>query len=418
MERRILHVDIDAFLASVEQLRDPVLIGKPVAVGAGVVASRSYEAKARGVETAMPLHEALRRCPELIVREGDSRLAERYRQAVATVMQQFSPVVEVCSLDDFYADLTGVPLRVAQALAGTTRSEAEQSLVALCRDLRAEVRRETGLSISQGVGSTRTVARLATTKAKPGGICEVPAGGELEFLADFAVEQVPGIGPKTAAMLHQVGVRSVRELWALDRELLRQSFGARGDELWRRCRGLDDAPVEATPTLRSISRETSFEPRHDATSQQRDFLRAMLAYLLDRAASELRQQRLSARTVQVRLGHTDGVRQERSRSLPTATERTDALMEPASALLDELLLRRVLVRLVGVTLTTLVAERPVQGRLFDDGGAARRRLFAAVDAVRQRHGFGAVVVGASAELLGQLPRGPHGFRLRTPSLSK
>ncbi len=418
MLRRILHLDIDAFLASVEQLRDPVLIGRPVAVGTGVVASRSYEAKARGVQTAMPLHEALRRCPELIVREGDSRLAERYRQAVATVMHRFSPVVEVCSLDDFYADLTGVPLRVEQALAGTTRGEAEQSLVALCRDLRAQVRAETGLSISQGIGSTRTVARLATTKAKPGGICEVPAGGELDFLADFAVGSVPGIGPKTLALLQQVGVGTVRELWALDAELLRQSFGARGEEIWRRCRGLDDAPVESTPTLRSISRETSFEPRTDTASQQRDFLRSMLAYLLDRAASELRQQRLQARTVQVRLHHTDGVRQERSRSLPTATERTDTLMVVAGTLLDELLARRVLVRLVGVTLTSLAAEPPVQGRLFDDGGAARQRLFAAVDAVRQRHGFGAVVVGAAAGLLGQLPRGPHGFRLRTPSLTK
>ncbi|MBL8727552.1 MAG: DNA polymerase IV [Planctomycetes bacterium] len=418
MLRRILHLDIDAFLASVEQLRDPVLIGRPVAVGTGVVASRSYEAKARGVQTAMPLHEALRRCPELIVREGDSRLAERYRQAVATVMRRFSPVVEVCSLDDFYADLTGVPLRVVQALDDTTRAEAERSLVALCRELRAQVRAETGLSIAQGIGSTRTVARLATTKAKPGGICEVPAGGELEFLADFAVESVPGIGPKTAALLQQVGVATVRELWALDVELLRQSFGARGEEIWRRCRGLDDAPVQSTPTLRSISRETSFEPRRDAGSQQRDFLRSMLAYLLDRAASELRQQRLQARTVQVRLHHVDGVRQERARSLPAATERTDALMVVASTLLDELLVRRVLVRLVGVTLTSLAAEQPAQGRLFDDGGKARQRLFAAVDAVRQRHGFGAVVVGAAAGLLGQLPRGPHGFQLRTPSLTK
>jgi DNA polymerase-4 len=418
MLRRILHLDIDAFLASVEQLRDPVLIGRPVAVGTGVVASRSYEAKARGVQTAMPLYEALRRCPELIVREGDSRLAERYRQAVANVMRRFSPVVEVCSLDDFYADLTGVPLRVAQALDDTTHAEAEQSLLALCRELRAQVRAETGLSIAQGIGSTRTVARLATTKAKPGGICEVPAGDELAFLADFPVESVPGIGPKTVVLLQQVGVATVRELWALDVELLRQSFGARGEEIWRRCRGLDDAPVQSTPTLRSISRETSFEPRTDAGSQQRDFLRSMLAYLLDRAASELRQQRLQARTVQVRLHHTDGVRQERSRSLPAATERTDALMVVASTLLDELLLRRVLVRLVGVTLTSLAAEQPAQGRLFDDGGKSRQRLFEAVDAVRQRHGFGAVVVGAAAGLLGQLPRGPHGFKLRTPSLTK
>ena len=420
MERRILHVDIDAFLASVEQLRDPVLLGKPVAVGTGVVASRSYEAKARGVQTAMPLHEAMRRCPELIVREGDSRLVERYRQRVAEILRRFSPVVEVCSLDDFYVDLTGVPLRVQQALAGTTTVDAERSLVGLCRELRAAVRAETGLSVAQGLGGTRTVARLATTKAKPGGICEVAAGAEREFLADFAIEAVPGIGPKSVELLQQVGVRTVRELWAVDRELLRRSFGARGDDIWHRCRGCDDTPVRATPTLRSISRETSFEPRVDTDSQQRPFLRSLLAYLLDRAASELRAQRLCARTVQVRLRHVDGVAGERARTLAEATDRTDVCMDLAAALLDELLVRRVLVRLVGVTLTSLSPPRPAQGELFAgrDGEAGRRRLFDAVDAVRARHGFGALVVGDAAGLLGRLPAGPHGFRLRTPSLTK
>lgn len=418
MDRRILHLDIDAFLASVEQLRDPALCGRPVAVGTGVVASRSYEAKARGVQTAMPLHEALRRCPELVVREGDARLAERYRQRVAEVMRRFSPVVEVCSLDDFYADLTGVPLRVEHVLADPTSAEGERSLTALCRALRAQIRAETGLSVAQGLGSTRAVARLATTRAKPGGICEVAPGHELEFLADFGVEAVPGIGPKTVELLHQVGIRTVRELWTVDRDLLQQSFGARGLEIWARCRGLDETPVVATPTLRSISRETSFEPRAETESQQRPFLRAMLAYLLDRAASELRRQQLQARTVQVRLCHVDGGREERSRSLPQATERTDLLMGVVGELLDELLVRRVLVRLVGVTLSSLAAVRAAQGQLFDDGGAARRRLFAAVDAVRSRHGFGALVVGGAAGLLGQLPHGPNGFKLRTPSLTK
>ncbi|MBL8731718.1 MAG: DNA polymerase IV [Planctomycetes bacterium] len=418
MERRILHVDIDAFLASVEQLRDPVLIGKPVAVGTGVVASRSYEAKARGVTTAMPLYEALRRCPELVVREGDARLAERYRQRVAEVLRRYSPVVEVCSLDDFYADLTGVPLRVQQELADSTALASERSLGALCRALRAEVRAETGLSVSLGVGGSRTVARLATTKAKPGGICEVPSGHEREFLADFVVELVPGIGPQSAGLLRQVGIRTVRELWTVDRELLRQTFGARGELIWRRCRGEDDEPVVATPTLRSISRETSFEPRTDAGSQQRAFLTAMLSYLLDRATSELRRLQLTTRTVQVRLRHVDGVTGERSRSLAEATDRTDLCMVMATNLLDELLLRRVLVRLVGVTLTSLAPLGARQGKLFASADDARRRLFAAVDAVRARHGFGSLLVGESAGLLGQLPHGPHGFRLRTPSLTK
>lgn len=418
MLRRILHVDIDAFLASVEQLRDPAVLGKPVAVGTGVVASSSYEAKRRGVATAMPLHEALRRCPELIVREGDSRLVERYRGKVAEVIQQFSPVVEVCSLDDFYADLTGVPLVVDHTLDAPIGSAPEHSLAGLCRELRRQVRRETGLSIAQGVGSTRTVARLATTKAKPGGICQVQQGRERDFLASFPIERLPGIGPKSQELLRKVGIESVRQLWTVDRELLRQSFGARGDDIWLRCRGLDDAPVKETSAVRSISRETSFEPRHDAGSQHRLFLRGMLAYLLDRATTELRQQRLLTRTLRVKLRHVDGVCVERSRSIRETTDRTDVCMDVAGALLDELLSRRVLVRLVGVTLTSLRPQGVKQGQLFAAQDTASKKLFEAVDAVRKRHGFGALVVGAASELLGQLPHGPDGFQLRTPSLTK
>ncbi len=418
MGRRILHVDIDAFLASLEQIRDPTLRGRPVAVGTGVVASRSYEAKARGVATAMPLAEAKRRCPDLVVCDGDARLAERYRQKVAEILRRFAPVVEICSLDDFYADLTGVPLRVRQTLAEPTVTPDESSLVALCRDVRAAVRTETGLSVAQGLGTTRTVARMATVRAKPGGICEVPPGRELDFLGDFPVDALPGVGRRTAELLQQVGVATVAQLRQVDRELLRQSFGARGDELWQKCRGCDEAPVRETPVLQSISRESSFEPRGDAGSQERAFLRGMLAYLLDRATAELRRQQLVARTVEVRVRHVDGVQGEKARSLREATDRTDVCMALAGELLDELLARRVLVRLVGVTLRSLATVRAAQGLLFGGEEAARKKLFAAVDAVRARHGFGSVVVGAAAELLGKLPQGRHGFRLRTPSLTK
>jgi DNA polymerase-4 len=389
-----------------------------VVVCTGVVASRSYEAKARGVQTGMPLAEARRRCPELVVCAGDARAVERYRHKVAEILRRFAPVVEVCSLDDFYADLTGVPLRVRRVLDDATATADEVSLRELCERVRATVRQETGLSVAQGLGTTRTVARMATTRAKPGGICEVMPGDETTFLATFPVEAVPGIGPRTAEWLRQVGVTTVAQLREVDRELLRQSFGARGDELWLKCRGLDDAPVRASPVVQSISRESSFEPRHDVDSQQRPFLRGMLSYLLDRATAELRRQRLLARTVEVRVRHVDGAQGEKSRSLRDATDRTDLLMAPAGDLLDDLLERRVLVRLVGVTLRTLVGVGAAQGLLFGGDEQAKKKLFAAVDAVRERHGFGALVVGESAELLGKLPQGRHGFVLRTPSLAK
>ena len=418
MDRRILHLDIDAFLASVEQLRDPALRGKPVVVGTGVVASRSYEAKARGVATAMPLAEALRRCPDLVVRPGDARLCERYRQRTAETLRLFAPVVEVCSLDDFYADLTGVPLRVQQALCDATASDGERSLRPLCEDVRAAVRAATGLSVAQGVGSTRTVARLATTRAKPGGICEVPTGHELDFLAEFSVQDLPGIGPKTAEQLASFGIATIRELWAVDRELLRQTFGARGEDIYWRSRGLDDAPVRDTPALQSICRETSFEPACDDALQQHQLVRAMLSYLVDRASAELRKSQRLCRTIAVRVRHVDGFEGETSRTHKPPTDRTDELVQRAIELLDALLQRRVLVRLVGVGLHNLAPRSAVQQGLFDAGERARSKLFDAVDAVRERHGFGSLLVGGASALLGHVPHGKHGFRLRTPSLTK
>ena len=407
MPRRILHLDIDAFLASVEQLRDPALIGRPVVVGSGVVASRSYEAKAAGIHTGMVLSEALARCPGLVVCEGDSRLAERYRQQVAEVVRHHAPLVEVCSLDDMYADLSGVLL------------DPVEGSVLRCRAIRDAVREATGLSVSQGVGSSRTVARLATTRAKPGGIFEMAPGMEREFLGAFPVRDLPGIGPRTAEWLETVGIHTVRELWAVDRDLLRQTFGARGEEVWRRSRGDDARPVTPSPTAQSIRRETSFDPKLDDRGQQLGFLQAMLSYLTDRAAAELRNQRLASRTVRVRVRHVDGNQQEVACTVPEATDQTHVLYEVASDLLDRLLeRRRVLVRLVGVTLAALEPRGLAQGHLFADEEQRGRRLFAAVDTVRARHGFGRLVLGSAAGLLGMLPHGRHGFRLRTPSLTK
>ncbi len=412
MVRTLLHVDIDAFLASVEQLRDPALFGRPVAVGTGVVASRSYEAKVRGVATAMPLHEALRRCPELVVRPGDARLAERYRQRTAEVLREFAPQVEVCSLDDFYVELTGA---AALCVAGADPAVA---VLALCRELRDRVRAATGLSVAQGVGPTRTVAALATSRAKPGGICIVPAGREPAFLAEFPVVDLPGVGPSTQALLAAVGVTQVRELWAFDRNVLQQSLGARGDELWLRAHGRDDAPLRSEALPQSISRETSFEPRGDLAAQERPFLRAMLAYLVDRAAAELRRQRLLARRVQVRVDGIDGVRGERTQALGVATDRTDLLWGAAQALLEGLLERRALVRRVGTALLGLERCGIAQGELFAAEDQARRRLGAAVDALRARHGFGSILGQGVGALLGQVPTGRHGFVLRTPSLTR
>ena len=410
MRRLVLHLDIDAFLASVEQIVEPSLRGRPVAVGSGVVASRSYEAKARGVTTAMPIHEARRRCPELIVRDGDARLADRFRQRVATVLRQFAPLVQVCSLDDMYADLTGVAL-----IGGSAVAHAEA--------IREAVRGATDLSVSQGLGPSKITARLATKHAKPGGVREIAAAEASAFAGAHALEELPGIGDRTRELLEQWNLTTVADLQALDRGLLRHVLGQRGETLYWRARGLDCDPlgepdrVQPTPPVQSISRETSFEAvAGDAAG--RPFLLGMLSYLLDRATSELRVHDLVARTVTVRVRHVDGVGQEKSRSRKPATARHDCLFAIARDLLHELLERRVLVRLVGVPLTAFEPAPRRQLELFADETLRRVDLYRAVDRVRDRHGFGKLVLGEAAALLGKVTNTEAGFRLRTPSLTK
>lgn len=407
----ILHLDIDGFLASVEQILDPALKGQPVAVGSGVVASRSYEAKAQGVETAMSMREALRRCPALVIRDGDAQVVERFRQRVAAVLGDFVPMVEVCSLDDMYADLAGLwELRQARGA------------VALAQRIREAVRVATGLSVSQGIGSSKTIARMATRHAKPGGILEVPSGGEESFLDPHGIEDLPGVGRRTAELLHALQLNTVCDLRRIDRALLRATFGSRGEDLYWRARGFDSgvgplptpSVVAATAPTRSISRETSFEP-----SDCRDWIFGMLAYLLDRAAAELRSRNFVALRVTVRLRYADGIAGERQRSLRRASDRTDHLVtlahELCQRMLDE---RRVLVRLVGVSLGSLGTRRQQQGQLFAGADERRGALYVALDRVRQRHGFGKLVLGNANELLGRLANGDQGFRLRTPSLSR
>ena len=447
--RVVLHLDIDAFLASVVQLTEPGLLGRPLVVGTGVVASRSYEAKARGVETAAPIAEARRICPELIVHEGNAQLAARFRRRVGEIVGRYAALVEMSSLDDLYAELGGLG----------------QDPRALAESIRRDVRRETGLSVAQGIASTKTLARLATVRAKPGGIHRVRAGEERAFLDELEVEELPGVGRRTAEVLHGYGIHRVRDLRLVDRELLRESFGVRGEELFYKARGLSfgegdrvsDSSRSAGAVTRAerrarvehgqpggawgllgpatqLSRMTSlWEP-----SEDRDELRGLLSYLIDRATAALREQERCARRLELILALASGGPQDRrearrrspgfvvrARSLREASALSRELFVHASALLDEVFSEhRCLVSKIGVRLTRFEAARSgCQGLLFVDDASAQRdawvskALDAALDSLRERHGFSSVVAGASTALIGKLARDRNGFRLRTPSLT-
>lgn len=446
---RILHLDVDAFLASVEQARHPHLRGRPVVVGGpptsrNLVMSCSYEARAVGVRPGMRAREAARLCPGAVFLPGDARAANAKREEVARLLLEASPRVEVASIDDFFVDLTG-----STRLLGC----AFEVAAGLQQRIRAEAR----VPVTVGIGTSRTLARLAGKLGKPGGVAEVLPGAERAFLAHLPVEHLPGVGHVVRRRLSSFHIRTVGQLALVSREVLFATFGSLGLTLHARAHGIDDEPVEAGCWIdgegrlavrppRSIRRDSTFEPEEG----RREQIEAMLAWLVDRAAARLRGHGLLAGSVEVRLVHVDTrtpaqrranprealLRARRRLSSPTAS--TDSLEAHARTLLGELPRRRALVKRVGISLLHLRGTVGRQGELFSDperdrepsgpasagapttGCHAERAaaLERALDGLRARHGFGKVLRGASLPLLKEHPLGPDGFVLRTPSLNQ
>ena len=369
---------MDAFFAAVEQRDRPELRGRPVLVGGspqgrGVVAAASYEARAFGCRSAMPMRSAVRLCPQAeIVRPR----FPRYREVSAQIMSIFkdvSPLVEPLSVDEAFIDISQ---RVAD---GATPAE-------LAQWIRARVRRETELTVSCGAATSKSVAKIASDRLKPDGLTVVPPGEEAAFLAPLPISDLWGVGPRTAEQLRAAGVQTVGELaerplaWLLDR------FGSRGEWFWRLARGLDDRPLSLEQETKSISAEQTFAADVGDEGQ----LRGVVREQAQQVAGRLGEQGLRARTVQIKLRLSDFTTFTRQRTLPIPTTDAGKIERTAQELLGEQLspLRRF--RLVGVGVTGLEA-RPAAAQLsmFDAAGesnveppesAARRQRRQAVDA--------------------------------------
>ncbi len=436
--RRILHLDVDAFLASVEQALHPELAGKPVVVGGpptsrNLVMSCSYEARASGVRPGMHLSEARRRCPAAVFRDGDSQAANRLRDEATRVLLSFTPKVEVSSIDDFYLDLTGTARRLGAAFDAAQR-------------IARAVREKTRLALTIGVGTNRLLARLAGKLAKPGGIAEILPGGEEAFLAALPIEQLPGVGHSIGAKLERFAIHTVGEFRLVPREVLFASFGRDGLVLHERARGRDETPVEATHAEdtegrlvarapRSIRRESTLEPEEGRP----ELLEALLSYLVERAAHRLRSHGLAAGSLEVRVRWVDthprpsaqrsaeGLCAARRLALPRGpSDSTDELWQHARSLYRAFPRRRALVKNLGLALLGLRPSSGWQGRFFAEEGDAHaasradrhRRLDRALDRLRERMGFGRVLRGPSTPLQATHPLRADGFRLRTPSLNQ
>jgi len=414
----ILLVDIDAFFPQVEQILRPELAGRPVVVGGlatdrSVVASASYEARARGVRTAMPIREAHRLCPDAVFLRGDFHAYARFSRALVDLCRRYTPLVEPVSLDEAYLDLTGC--RRLMETRGLVRPGDAAWPIQAADHLKRTIRRETGLVVTLGVGANRLVAKVACDYAKPNGLAWIRPGYEARFLAPLPLEALPGVGPKTAERLARYNLQRVGDLARIPGAMLAAHFGPAGEALAARARGLDPTPVSADlGDPKSISRETTFE----TNLLDRDALKAMLSYLLERACRQLRAGGLLARTVTVKVRYADFQTLGRSRSLPTASDHDDDFWPVAADLFDRVHTRRVGVRLVGVALAHL-APAGRQMDLFGEAAHARRtRFYRSVDRIRERFGFAAVTAGRAIELLHTHERDAHGFRLRTACLSR
>jgi DNA polymerase-4 len=434
----ILLADIDAFFAQVEQILRPPLRGRPVVVGGlvtdrSVVASASYEARARGVRTAMPIVQAHRLCPDAVFLRGDYHAYARFSRAMMDLCRRYTPLVEPMSLDEAYLDVTGCRrLFETRGIIGAKGGTAAAPLPAAAHPqddnicdcawpleaadhLKRTLRRELDLAVTIGVGANRLVAKVACDYAKPNGVAWIRPGGEEPFLAPLPLKNLPGIGPRTAERLARYNLHRIGDLARIPQAMLAGQFGPSAETLAARARGVDPTPVSADPGgPKSISRETTFE----ANLIDRTAMKAMLYYLLERACRRLREHGLLARTVTVKVRYADFQTPARSRSLPTLSDHDNDFWPVASHLFDQVHTRRVSVRLVGVALSHF-APAGRQMNLFAETAYDRRgRFYRSLDRVRERFGFGALATGRAIELLETHERDEHGFRLRTACLSQ
>ncbi len=388
MQRLICHVDMDAFFVSVEELFDPSLKGKPVVVGGranqrGVVAAASYAARKFGVHSAMPLRTAARLCPNAVFVKGRPGRYREFSQKIYGILNHFTPQVEMASIDEAYLDLTGTsrllgpPLKAAHSL--------HEAILA-----------ETDLRCSLGLASSRLVAKVSSDQAKPNGVLYIVPGQEAAFLAPLDIRKIPGVGKKTEASLHRIGVRQVGDLAKLEEHFLASHFGRWGFALAGKAKGQDaggwfDAEVGADDNPKSISHENTF----GVDICDRDKLESALLKLSEMVAKRLREHKLYARTIQLKLRFEDFTTITRACSLDHATQLDREIAGAVIQMFRKAWDGKALVRLLGVHAGSLETTEG-QMNLLDEPETERlRRAFRSVDHIRNRFGAASVSLAKS-----------------------
>lgn len=380
-------MDLDSFFVSVERLRNSAFVGKPLLIGGtgdrGVVASCSYEARAYGVRSAMPMKMARQLCPDAIVIRGDSSLYSKYSHTVTDIIAESVPLYEKSSIDEFYIDLTGM-----DKFFGCWQ---------LSLDLKDRIQNETGLPISFGLSGNKTVSKIATGESKPAGQKHVLRGTEKPFLAPLSVQKIPGVGTETYKTLRTLGIRLIHTVQEMPLELMEKTLGKSGQMIWKKANAIDNSPVEQFHERKSISTERTFEK--DTIDVVK--LEGILVAMAENLAYQLRKGNKVCACVAVKIRYSDFNTHTQQIKIPY-TSADHILISHVKELFKKLYNRRLLVRLIGVRYSDLVSGG-LQMNMFEDT-EEMINLYQAMDRIRNRYGDGAVkrAIGMGARTIGRM----------------
>ena len=406
--RTIFLVDLDAFFASVEEVRNPELKKRPVCIGGnaherGVVACPNYMARKYGVKTVMPLKTAalLLKDTNAVFLPGNIHLYREYSQKVFKLLYEFTPDIQPMSLDEAYCDVT--------ECLHLWNNDPE----AMARAMKDRVRKELSLTLSVGIASNKVCAKIASDLGKPDGLVLVPAGKEAEFLTPLPVEKLPGVGKRTHEKLLQKGVRTIGDLAQMPEDQLTKLFGTIGFQLHRYARGIDQRVVHEPTEEKSISRATTFE----TDTRDQEFIESVLFYLVERCCRTLRRRNVAAQTISVYIRFADFTHRNQQCTRQDPTNIEEEIYAEVQRLLPVLLGSGKPVRLCGIGLSNFLPST-MQADLFNGRSSKLVSLRQTMDAIREKYGYQIITVGRTAELKKRYKETKDGFELHTPSLSR
>jgi DNA polymerase-4 len=381
MPSTIIHIDLDSFFVSVEQVLNPELKGKPVVVGGkpdrrGVVATASYEARVFGLHSGMSLVTAARLCPEAIFIEGNFARYREFSQKFMAILGDFSPFIEPMGIDEAYLDVTGF-----ESIHGSIRQMAVK--------MKQRIKNDLVLTASVGIASCKVVAKVASDFSKPDGLIEVEQGKERDFLAPLPVEKLPGVGKQAEKIMKNLGVHTIGRLSQIPSHTLKIRLGSAGEMLHRLANGIDDSNVLPPGEAKSFSKETTF----GEDTRDRSFLEATLWAQSEKVGADLRKKGKQAKCVTLKLRYADFTTITRSHTIRESIDTDRAIFETGINLLKRALeTERQAVRLIGIGVSNL-AEPSQQTMLFTPSSHKAEALNKAIDRIRDRYGFGAIQTG-------------------------